>query len=432
MSEKSELDWSAYDNYGAGDAYAKLPASGGAYGKAASVCIGNRQCQKIEKGVMCPSFRTTEDVVHSTGHRAATLRAALDGQIDLSGSELEEAMELCLGCKGCKRECPNGVDMALLRTEYLARKWKRHGLPLRQRIFGSLPRYAPLLRWMAPLLTLRNKIPLLAKATELFTGISAKRALPQARKGFLIDAPDENGAGSEVVLFVDTFSNHFEPEIAQAAMEVLVNAGYKVHVAKSARPLCCGRTYLSSGMIEQARGEAERMVEFLHPFAEKGLPIIGLEPSCLLMLRDEYHYLGLGEKVHGISKSAVLLEEFLAREHDAKRLKLELGPAGYAKALVHGHCHQKAFGAMKSMRKVLALIPELEVEFIESSCCGMAGSFGLEAEHHDISMKMAELSLLPRLRQAGEETVFIANGTSCRQQAGDGKHIALLLRSSLR
>ena len=432
MNEESELDWSAYESYGAGDAYAQLPPTGGAFGKAASVCIGNRQCQKMEKGVMCPSFRATENEVHSTRNRAVALKAMLDGQYSLSGPELDEAMDLCLGCKGCKRECPNGVDMALLRTEYLARRWRKEGVPFRHRIFGSLPRYAPILKHFDFLFRLRNEIPFLAKLSEKLTGISSKRAIPLAKGSFLDDAPDVSGSGSEVVLFVDTFSNHFDPENAGAALEVLLAAGYRVRLAKGDRPLCCGRTYLSSGMVEEARNEAKRMVDFLYPHAEKGIPVIGLEPSCLLMLRDEYHALGLGEKVGKIAKSAMLFEEFLAKEKEAKRLNLEFFPTPFRKALVHGHCHQKAFGAMKAMRKVLGLIPELEVEFVESSCCGMAGSFGMEAEHYDISMQMAGLSLLPALDEAGEDTVFVSNGTSCRQQAGKGIHLSILLEMALR
>lgn len=430
MNEESMLDWSAYENYGAGDAYAQLPAGGGAFGKAASVCIGNRQCQKTENGVMCPSFRATKDETHSTRNRAVALKAMLDGQYSLSGPELEKAMDLCLGCKGCKRECPNGVDMALLRTEYLARRWKSEGIPFRHRIFASLPRYAPLLKHFDLLFRLRNGIPPLAGFLEKLTGISSRRTLPLAKKSFLDDAPDASGTGREVVLFVDTFSNHFDPENAEAALKVLEAAGCRVHVAKSGRPLCCGRTYLSSGMVDEARIEAKRTLDFLHPHAERGIPVIGLEPSCLLMLRDEYHALGLGEKVSKVSKSALLLEEFLAREKDG--LKLEFSPLPFRKALVHGHCHQKAFGAMKAMRKVLSLVPELEVDFLESSCCGMAGSFGMEAEHYEISMKMAELALLPGLREAGEDTVFVSNGTSCRQQAGRGIHLSVLLEMALR
>jgi Fe-S oxidoreductase len=442
---ETSLDWSAYDSYGAGDAYAQIPAEGGGFGKAAAVCIGNRQCQRDEKGVMCPSFRVTRDVQHSTRHRAATLRAALDGEYGpkpFIGPEIEAAMALCVGCKGCKRECPNGVDMAMLRNEALAQRWAGLGrIPLRERLTAHLPQFAhhfKLFNWFC---TLRAKSPLIAKLMQRWLGIAAKRSLPKAApRNFLSSAPTALPAENarEVVLLVDTFSNHFDPDIAQAALEVLQAGGYTVHLARPAsgeRPLCCGRTFLSNGMIDEARAEAVRMVDALWPFVERGLPVIGLEPSCLLMLRDEFYALGLGERVATVAKAALLLEEFLAREHDAKRLDLPLKPLA-GQALVHGHCHQKAFGAMKSMRKVLGLVPELQVEFIEASCCGMAGAFGMEAEHYEASMQMAELALLPQIRAAGTDTVLIANGTSCRHQIRDGVarqslHLAQVLRASV-
>ena len=441
------LDWSAYDSYGAGDAYAHVPAAGGAFGKAAAVCIGNRQCQRTDKGVMCPSFRITHDTRHSTQHRAATLRTALNGEYGpqpFIAAELQAAMELCVGCKGCKRECPNGVDMALLRTESLAQRWQQSGgAPLRERLIGNLPRHIERLRRLKVLSGLRERIPLLAKLGERLFGIASRRSLPRiAPRSFLSGAPVEAvgaEAGREVVLLVDTFSNQFDTQTAQAALKVLQAAGYRVHLARPTageRPLCCGRTLLSSGLVAEARQDARRMIDGLWPYVEQGMPIIGLEPSCLLMLRDEYHTLGLGERVEKLAKAALLLEEFLAREHDGKRLHLKLQALPATQAMVHGHCHQKAFGAMKAMRKVLKLVPDLKVEFIESSCCGMAGAFGLEAEHYDASMQMAELTLLPQLRQAAAETLLIANGTSCRHQIRDGAqrqsvHLAQVLRSAL-
>lgn len=441
------LDWSAYSSYGMGDAYADIPAGGGDFGKATAVCIGNRQCQRSENGVMCPSFRITQEDRHSTRHRAATLRAALNGEHGdqpFVSRAMAEAMDLCVGCKGCKRECPNGVDMALMRTEALAQQWKTlGGVPLRTRLFASLPRHIDQMRKWRWIMRLRQRLPLLARLGEHMMGIAARRRLPlPATRSFLSTAPaasDTQNEGREVVLLVDTFSNHFDPDIAQAALTVLQAGGYHVHLAQAPngeRPLCCGRTFLSNGMVNEAREEAQRMVDALWPYVEKGLPIVGLEPSCLLMLRDEYYSLGLGDKVASIAKAAVLLEEFLAREADGKRLCLPLQALPSSQIMVHGHCHQKAFGAMKSMRKALGLIPESQVTLIESSCCGMAGSFGMEAEHYEASMKMAESSLLPQIREASPDTLLVANGTSCRHQIKDGaqrhsRHLAQVLRDAL-
>lgn len=452
---KTALDWSAYESYGSfgfdsfgglGESDALAPSAGGGYAKAAAVCMGKRQCQRKEAGVMCPSFRVTDKDEHSTHHRAVTLKAALAGELGaqpFAGAELAAAMELCVSCKGCKSECPHGVDMALLRVEALAQRWAAQGrVPLRTRLFAYTPRFAMHLKLFNWLNAVRKHIPLIANALERWPGIAAKRSLPQAAaRDFLSTQPQSVSPAEnarEVVLLVDTFSNHLDPQIAHAALEVLQAASYTVHIAQPAageRPLCCGRTFLSNGLVAEARAEATRLLDALAPFAERGLPVIGLEPSCLLMLRDEYHSLGLGERVLTFAKSAVLLEEFLAREHDAKRLTLPLKPLN-EKVLVHGHCHQKAFGAMTAMCNVLALVPELQVEFIEASCCGMAGSFGMEAEHYDVSMRMGELSLLPQVRAAGADTLLLANGTSCRHQIRDGaareaQHLAQVLQRAI-
>lgn len=452
---KTQLDWSAYESHGSfgfdsfgdfGGAEA-APASGGGYAKAAAVCMGKRHCQRKDNGVMCPSFRVTDDEKHSTHHRAVTLKAALDGKFGehpFLNEELADALELCVSCKGCKSECPHGVDMALLRVEALAQRWQQLGrIPLRERVFAYTPRYAKYLKLFNWVGATRKRLPLIAKAMESWLGIAAKRSLPRAAAQDFISSQARsvavNEGAREVVLLVDTFSNHLDPQIAQAALEVLQAADYTVHIAQPAageRALCCGRTFLSNGLIDEARNEASRLLATLAPYAERGLPIIGLEPSCLLMLRDEYHALGLGDRVSALARSAVLLEEFLAREHDAKRLELALKPLN-EKVLVHGHCHQKAFGAMPAMGKVLGLVPGLQVEFIESSCCGMAGSFGMEAEHYDVAMQMGELSLLPQVRAAAANTLLIANGTSCRHQIRDGaareaRHLAQILRRALR
>jgi Fe-S oxidoreductase len=252
--------------------------------------------------------------------------------------------------------------------------------------------------------------------------------------------PQCEGPAGEVVLFADTFNNTFEPENPNSALHVLETAGYTVHVVlpadRGCRALCCGRTYLATGMVTEARIEARRVLKELAPFAARGVPIVGLEPSCLLTLRDEYLALGLGEAARKLADHSLLFEEFLVREHRAGRLKLDLKPLPQRTALVHGHCHQKAFDAFAPVQTVLGWIPGLDAKPIESSCCGMAGAFGYEAAHHDVSMAMAELSLLPAIRAADKDTLIIADGTSCRHQIRDGAarealHVARVLAMSL-
>ncbi|WP_363347556.1 4Fe-4S dicluster domain-containing protein [Methylocystis echinoides] len=447
---KTFLDWSAYDTYGVGDAYSGIPATGGNYAKAVAVCMHSRDCQKTGKGVMCPSYRITGDRAHSTEARVAAFKAALNDGADaraFADPRLDEAMDLCVSCKACKKECPSAVDMTLIKTEYLAQRHEIRGVPLRTRLFGGVPeltgRHRELLRLA---IRLRNRFRPLAKFAETWLGVTASRPLPELpKKPFAPTAPTTGatGARGEVILFVDTFCHHFEPDVAEAATEVLLHAGYSVRIAKPAptdaepdRPLCCGRTYLTTGMVEKARGEAKRVLAAFQDAIAARTPIIGLEPSCLLSLRDELYSLGLGPQVGELGKQLYLFEEFLAREHQNKGLRLTLKPLNLPKALVHGHCHQKAFGVMKATRRVLSWIPGFSFDVVESSCCGMAGSFGLEAEHYDASMQMAELSLLPAVRAAAPDTPVIANGFSCRHQIEHGggrpaRHLALVLRDAL-
>lgn len=448
---KTHLDWSAYDTYGVGDAYAGIPATGGNYAKAVAVCMNNHQCQRDGKGVMCPSFRITHDPAHSTGARVKAFKAALNGELGddpFAHPDLAAAMDLCVSCKGCKKECPSAVDMTLIKTEYLAQKNERLGVSRRARLFGALPRW--LHEWqptLQALVRLRNASPLVAKLAEYWLGISARRPIPEiVAGGFQAERADDSaescGQRGKVLLFVDTFTHYYTPEIAAAAIKVLRAAGFAVDVLEPAktdsepeRPLCCGRTYLSQGLVEEAKVEARRVMAALAPALAAGTPIIGLEPSCLLALRDEFYSLGLGPDVGQLSKQTFLFEEFLMREGN-KGLKLALKPIPGGRALVHGHCHQKAFGAMKSVKKVLGWIPEFEFEIIDASCCGMSGSFGLEAEHHDASVQMGELALLPAVRSASADTVIVADGFSCRHQIRDGSgreavHVAVLLARAL-
>ena len=476
---KPALDWRAWNVQN--DPVTEkttAPGTGGdaaqGFAKAVEMCNNNGHCRKFDAGTMCPSYRVTRDEKHLTRGRANTLRLALSGQLNgqlegmtaadaFTGDAVLEAMDLCVGCKGCKRDCPTGVDMARMKVEFLHHYKARHGYSLKDKLVAHLPDYAPWASRFAPLLNLRDKIPGLASLSEKLLGLSAKRSLPQwRRKTFwnqAVAARDEGeraisatreevlAAQKPVVLFVDTFNGYFESDIANSALKVLKALDHTVYVATktvaNGKTLCCGRTYLASGMVDQARAKAAELVGALLPFAEKGIAIVGLEPSCLLTLRDEALVLGLDE-IDGlrgaaakVGDHALLFEEFLSREAQAGRLdiaKTAFKPAGKP-ILLHGHCHQKAFGAVSPILDVLRLIPGAKPELIESSCCGMAGSFGYEASHFDVSMQMAELSLLPSIRQQ-PDAIIVADGTSCRHQIRDGAqreavHVAALLASLL-
>jgi glycerol-3-phosphate dehydrogenase subunit C len=445
---KTFLDWSAYDTYGIGDAYSGIPATGGNYAKAVAVCMHSRDCQRTGKGVMCPSYRISGERKHSTEARVAAFKAALNDASDahaFADPRLDEAMDLCVSCKACKKECPSAVDMTLIKTEYLAQRHEVLGVPKRTRLFGGLPKWAGSFRALLRLVVgLRNRSKWLAGLAETWLGITSKRQVPQlAPKAFSGIDCGGTGERGDVILFVDTFCHHFDPEIAEAAATVLACAGYRVRFAKPAtddaepgRPLCCGRTYLTTGMVEKARHEGRRVLAAFRDAIAARTPIIGLEPSCLLSLRDELYSLGLGAEIGELGKQLFLFEEFLAREHQQKGLRLKLRALDLPKALLHGHCHQKAFGVMKATRKVLGWIPDFSFDVVETSCCGMAGSFGFEAEHYQASMQMAEISLLPSVREAGPDAPIIANGFSCRHQIAHGTgrnsmHIAVLLRDAL-
>jgi FAD/FMN-containing dehydrogenase/Fe-S oxidoreductase len=428
LQVETALDWSEW----------------GGFPAAIEMCNNNGTCRKASPGVMCPSYRATGDEIHVTRGRANALRLAITGQLGpdaLTSPEMKAAMDLCIGCKGCKRECPTGVDMARMKYEFLQQWRKKKRLSLRDLLIAYMPRYAPWAARLAPLMNLRNRIRLLARLGEWLTRLSARRTLPQWRRDvFRHDQPAAGPEGGrEVVLFVDTFNTWFEPENARAARQVLAAAGYRVHIAHAPdgrRPLCCGRTFLAAGLIEEARSEARRMIDVLRPWVDKGVPVIGLEPSCLFSLRDEFLAMLPGEESAKLADRAMLFEEFIAAEIDAGRFALDFRLARGGRALLHGHCHQKAFGAMGPVQKALALIPGLEVETIESTCCGMAGVFGYEAEHFDVSMRIGELDVLPAVRATENDVIIVADGTSCRHQIKDGTgrqavHVARVLAGAL-
>jgi len=433
--------------YRIGHAAAALDWSeAGGFGAAVEMCNNNGECRKFDAEVMCPSYRVTRDERHLTRGRANTLRLALSGQLGadaFTSDAMAATMELCVSCKGCKRECPTGVDMAKMKIEFLHHHGQRHGWTLKDRLVAYLPRYAPRLSRWPMLANLRDRLPGLAWLSERMLGLSARRTLPTWRRDPFSarghEALPPTVPGREVVLLADTFNTYFEPEIVTAALAVLTAAGYAVHVARppdGQRPLCCGRTFLAVGLIDEARVEARRTLAALRPFVERDIPVIGLEPSCLLTLRDEFSSLLPGAPATALAQVAVLFEEFLAAQHAAGHLDLPLKALAASKALVHGHCHQKAFGLMGAVHAVLRLVPNLDVEPIASSCCGMAGVFGYEAKHFDVSMQMAELSLLPKVRAAEATTMIVADGTSCRHQIRDGagreaRHVVRVLQDAL-
>jgi len=409
---KTELDWTEW----------------GGFTGAVEMCNNNGACRKETGGAMCPSYRVTDDEHHVTRGRANGLRLALTGQLGpdgLSSQELYDALDLCISCKACKRECPTGVDMARMKIEFLAHYRAVHGTPLGDRIVADLPRAAHRAGPLRRLGNLPARIPALARLLERAAGFTAKRPLPRWHARPFRDARTPStgtAAHGEVVLFVDTFNRWFEADVARAAQRVLAGAGYAVTFARprsGRRPLCCGRTYLGAGLLDHARTEATRTIAALAPYAERGVPIVGLEPSCLLTLRDEFLALVPTAQARLVAEHALLFEEFIARELDAGRWAPPLRALG-ARAVVHGHCHQKAFGAMPAVVRALGAVPGLESSVIDSSCCGMAGTFGYESEHYEISMRMAERDLLPAVRNAGAETLVVADGMSCKHQIAHG------------
>ncbi len=424
------LDWSAYTG------------SGGGFQGAVEMCNNNGACRALAGGVMCPSYRVTHDERDVTRGRANSLRLAMTGQLGpdaLTSDAMAGTLELCVSCKACRRECPTGVDMARMKIEVLRARAEKFGLSLHDRLVGYLPRYAQHAARFSWLMNLRDRLPGAAKLSEAIAGFSAQRSLPRWRSDPFKE-PRDRGAGREVVLFADTFNRYFERENLDSARAVLVAGGYAVRFAKpqsqSGRPVCCGRTFLAVGKVDEARREAEAAVAALAPYVERGVPIIGLEPSCILTFRDEIPALLKSDLARRVADSTMLFEEFLAAEAKAGRLNLPLKPAK-KRALLHGHCHQKSFDAMPAVQAALKLIPELEVEPIESSCCGMAGAFGYHADTIAVSRAMGELSLLPAVRQAPDDAIIVADGTSCRHQIKDGTgraavHVARVLADCLK
>lgn len=418
---------------------------------AANSCMRIGECRKstVAGGTMCPSYMATLDEEHSTRGRANALVKALsspDPRAALADERLHEVLDLCLECKACQTECPLSVDMATMKSEALAQHHEIHGTPLRSKLFGHVRSLNQLGARFAPISNIPGRIPLLRALMEKVTGIDRRRPLPQfqsetvskwfrSRRG----GPRKNsGARSRgpLIFLADSFTSYTEPEIGKAAVEMLEAAGWEVELVDN---VCCGRSFISKGLLKEAKAEHARLIDRLAEPARRGVPIAGCEPSCVLTLKDELPGLmGRSADIDAIADRAVMVDALLAEALQDGSLPTNPDAEVAGKRIVfHGHCHQKAGGALPGSVKLLTQIPGAQVDVLDAGCCGMAGSFGFETEHYDISMKVGGLRLFPALRKAPDDSLVAATGVSCRQQIGQGtgrkaRHPISILRDAVR
>ena len=411
----------------------------GGFAGAVEACNGMGICRKQTEGTMCPSYQATLEEEHSTRGRANALRAALSGRLpaeEFTSHRMYETLDLCLECKGCKGECPSKVDLAKMKYEFLAHYYKRHGVPLRSRVFANI---ATLNRWgsrAAPLANYFMSRGWVKSLVELTLGIDSRRDFPpfapETFQTWFRQRRTTTASERKVVLFDDCFLSHNYPQVGRAATELLEKAGFQVVLA---RQECCGRPMISKGLLEDACRVARRNVRVLAPLVKQGAVIVGCEPSCLLTLRDEYLDLLHGPEVEQVAQHSYLFEEFRGTLHDAGKLELTFREQK-RRVLVHGHCHQKAHIGTGSTLRALRLVPGYEVTEINSGCCGMAGSFGFEKEHYDISRTISGQRLVPAVNAAPPDAEIVITGVSCRQQIGHftsrtPRHAVELLREAV-
>ena len=411
---------------------------GGGFQGAVEMCNNNGACRKLQGGTMCPSYRVTRQEQHLTRGRANTLRLAISGQLGkqaLVSDDMQSSMALCVSCKACKRECPTGIDMARMKIEVNAARYRAKGASLNEKLIAMLPRYAHQAKNVSGLLNAIDGSSFLKKLLEPVTGFSHRRKLPRWQKSnYKDDQIEVSSLKNPVVLFADTFNRYFEPENLHAARRVMSAAGYDVITPAALdgkRPLCCGRTFLTQGMEEEARKESIRTLMALEPYIQAGASIVGLEPSCLFHLKDELPLLINDQRSKRLQESAVIFEQWILEQQQ----NLNLSSVN-KKVQLHGHCHQKAYDVMSDVESALLMVPGIEVNRIESGCCGMAGAFGYNKDTYEVSMAMAELDLLPAIRNADKEEIIAADGFSCRHQIQDGTgrqglHVARILDMAL-
>ena len=396
--------------------------SEGGFQEAVELCSGVGQCRKKLVGTMCPSYMATLEEEHSTRGRANVLRAALSGGIEggLQNETVYQAMDLCLECKACKSECPSNVDMAKIKYEYLAQYYGEHGYPIRSYLFGYIGVLAKIASIFAPISNWIAENRMNRWLLDRFLGIDKRRKLPQFTsntfsKWFGNHISPKNNKGS-IVLFNDTFSEYEEPNIAIAATKILESAGYNVILEK--KKVCCGRPLISKGFLKQAKENARINVEALLPYAEKEIPIVGIEPSCILSFADDYLDLLKDGDVERVSENVYMLEEFLALKAREGELDLNFSTEN-RKIWLHGHCHQKALIGTESTLEVLRMPKNFDVQEIPSGCCGMAGSFGYEKEHYEVSQAVGQNRLFDVIEEIKDTDEVVAVGTSCRHQIAD-------------
>lgn len=394
----------------------RWPKDQGSFPRAILRCVGVGECRRGSDGTMCPSYRVTMEEKHSTRGRARLLWEMLQGKVITDGwksEEVKESLDLCLACKGCKGECPVTVDMATYKAEFLSHYYKGRVQPIHAYAFGYIDRFARLASIAPGFANFFTQTRGLSSVAKSIAGIPQQRKIPafagQTFKQWFSKRKPKNTGQREVMLWPDTFNNHFFPDTARAAVEVLEAANYQVIVPEET--LCCGRPLYDFGMLDRAERLLKQILSVLRDKIAAGIPVVVLEPSCLAVFRDEMvNLLSDNEDAKRLSEQTFLLSEFLEKKVDNYQ-----PPKLPRKALVHGHCHQKALMGMGSDESVLSKLG-LDFETVDSGCCGMAGSFGFEKEHYDVSLSVGELVLLPAVRKATDDTLIVANGFSCREQ----------------
>ncbi|TWT67057.1 FAD-binding and (Fe-S)-binding domain-containing protein [Allorhodopirellula solitaria] len=418
--------------------------------RAAEMCNGSGDCRKTQLagGVMCPSYMATRNEQDTTRARANTLRQILTSSTKANpfdSEEIAEVMDLCLSCKGCKSECPSTVDVGKLKAEFLQHYYDANGVPLRSRMIAGFARAQRIISYAPFLFNLYARTPLIRRCINRMIGFHPQRSIPtSASTTFLRWFRKRSGRfeglpanGRKVLLFADEFTNYNEPEVGIATVELLERLGYEVEIPEHIES---GRSSLSKGLLRQSRQIARDNVNLLRGVVDRDTPLLGIEPSAILSFRDEYPEL-VGEEMKAdavqMSQHCLLFDEWFAREIEAGHIRRDAFGNDERRVIVHGHCHQKALSTMQATMQILQFPKNFHVTLIPSGCCGMAGSFGYEQEHYEVSMKIGELVLLPAVRRASSDTIIAAAGTSCRHQIADGTarralHPAVILRDALR